>query len=135
MVRRFIAWKSIVTEKDELNLDGNQIREAQQNLDRSNHTVDLRINETYCWLMVPYIDQFGDMKTIQWEVSSISGGDDSIVSKAAKKMIQSEQIIMNWAPALLLMQLDDLLWKDSNPAPGGRARSPRIPVQSEVSIV
>ena len=113
-VRRFIAWKSIVTEKDELNLDGNQIREAQQNLDRSNHTVDLRINETYCWLMVPYIDQFGDMKTIQWEVSSISGGDDSIVAKAAKKMIQSEQIITNWAPALLLMQLDDLLWKDSN---------------------
>lgn len=113
-VRRFIAWKSIVTEKDELNLDGNQIREAQQNLDRSNHTVDLRINETYCWLMVPYIDQFGGMKTIQWEVSSISGGDDSIVSKAAKKMIQSEQIITNWAPALLLMQLDDLLWKDSN---------------------
>lgn len=113
-VRRFIAWKSIVTEKDELNLDGNQIREAQQNLDRSNHTVDLRINETYCWLMVPYIDQFGDMKTIQWEVSSISGGDDSIVSKAAKKMIQSEQIITNWAPALLLMQLDDLLGKDSN---------------------
>lgn len=113
-VKRFIAWKSIVTEKDELNLDGNQIREAQQNLDRSNHTVDLRINETYCWLMVPYIDQFGDMKTIQWEVSSISGGDDSIVAKAAKKMIQSEQIITNWAPALLLMQLDDLLWKDSN---------------------
>lgn len=113
-VRRFIAWKSIVTEKDELNLDGNQIREAQQNLDRSNHTVDLRINETYCWLMVPYIDPFGDMKTIQWEVSSISGGDDNIVAKAAKKMIQSEQIITNWAPALLLMQLDDLLWKDSN---------------------
>ncbi len=113
-VRRFIAWKSIVTEKDDLNLDGNQIREAQQNLDRSNHTVDLRINETYCWLLVPYIDQFGDMKTIQWEVSSISGGDDSIVSKAGKKMIQSEQIITNWAPALLLMQLDDLLWKDSN---------------------
>ena len=113
-VKRFIAWKSIVTEKDELNLDGNQIREAQQNLDRSNHTVDLRVNETYCWLLVPYIDQFGDMKTIQWEVSSISGGDDSIVAKAARKMIQSEQIITNWAPALLLMQLDDLLWRDSN---------------------
>ena len=113
-VKRFIAWKSIVTEKDDLNLDGNQIREAQQNLDRSNHTVDLRINETYCWLLVPYIDQFGDMKTIQWEVSSICGGDDSIVYKAGKKMIQSEQVITNWAPALLLMQLDDLLWKDSN---------------------
>lgn len=92
-VRRFIAWASILSDKDDLNLDGNQIRETQQNLDRSNQTVDLRIKETYCWLMVPYIDQYGDMKTIQWETNNISGGDDSIVSKAAKKMIQGEQII------------------------------------------
>ena len=113
-VRRFIAWTTIMSDKDDLNLDGNQIRETQQNLDRSNHTVDLRIKETYCWLMVPYIDQYGDMKTIQWETNNISGGDDSIVAKAAKKMIQGEQIITNWAPSLLLMQLDDLLWKDQN---------------------
>ena len=116
-VKRFLAWKSIVSDKDDLNLDGNQVREAQQNLDRSNRAVDRHINETYCWLLVPYIDPFGDMKTIQWEASSISGGDDSIVAKAARKMIQSEQIITNWAPALLLMQLDDLLWKDRNDIP------------------
>ena len=113
-VRRFIAWKSIMSEKDELNLDGNQIRETDNNLNRSNQTVELRIKETYCWLLVPFIDQYEDMKTIQWEPSNIGGGDESIVSKAAKKMIQNEQIITNWAPALLQMSLDDLLWKDSN---------------------
>ena len=113
-VRRFIAWTSIMSDKDDLNLDGNQVRETQQNLGRSSHTVDLRINETYCWLMVPYIDQYGDMKTIQWETNNISGGDDSMISKAAKKMLQGEQIITNWAPSLLLMQLDELLWKDQN---------------------
>ena len=113
-VKRFIAWKSIMSDKEDLNLDGNQIRETQNNLDRSNQTVELRIKETYCWLMVPFIDQFEDMKTIQWEISNIGGGDESIVSKAARKMIQGEQIITNWAPALLQMCLDDLLWKDSN---------------------
>lgn len=113
-VKRFIAWKSIMSDKDDLNLDGNQVRETQNNLDRSNQTVELRIKETYCWLLVPYIDQFEDMKTIQWEISNIGGGDESIVSKAARKMIQGEQIITNWAPALLQMSLDDLLWKDSN---------------------
>lgn len=112
-VKRFIAWKSIMSDKDDLNLDGNQIRETQNNLDRSYQTVELRIKETYCWLLVPFIDQFEDMKTIQWEISNI-GGDEGIVSKAARKMIQSEQIITNWAPALLQMCLDDLLWKDSN---------------------
>lgn len=113
-VKRFIAWKSIMSDKDDLNLDGNQIRETQNNLERSNQTVELRIKETYCWLLVPFIDQFEDMKKIQWEISNIGGSDESIVSKAARKMIQSEQIITNWAPALLQMCLDDLLWKDSN---------------------
>jgi len=55
-VKRFIAWKSIMSEKDELNLDGNQIRETENNLNRSNQTVELRIKETYCWLLVPFID-------------------------------------------------------------------------------
>jgi hypothetical protein len=64
--------------------------------------------------MVPYIDHYEDMKTIQWEISNLGGGDESIVSKAARKMIQSEQIITNWAPALLQMSLDELLWTDSN---------------------
>jgi hypothetical protein len=113
-VRRLIAWQSIVTDKDELNLDGNQNREALSHVNRCNDTVELRLKETYCWLIVPFIDQFGDMKSIQWEVSSISGGSDPIVTKAAKKMIQEEQVITKWAPALLQMSLDDLLWKDSD---------------------
>lgn len=113
-VRRFIAWKSIMSEKDELNLDGNQIRETDNNLNRSNQTVALRIKETYCWLLVPFIDPNEDLKTIQWEISNIGGGDENIVAKAAKKMIQNEQVITNWAPALLQMSLDDLLWKDSD---------------------
>jgi len=113
-VRRFIAWKSIMSDKDDLNLDGNQIRETQSNLTRSNDTVELRLKEAYRWLMVPFIDQYGDMKQIQWEITDISGGNESIVSKAARKMIQSEQVITNWAPALLQMCLDDLLWKDAN---------------------
>mgnify|MGYP000136451310 FL=1 len=73
-----------MSDKDDLNLDGNQIRETQSNLNRSNDTVELRLKETYRWLLVPYIDQFGDMKTIQWEISDISGGTESIKENAAK---------------------------------------------------
>ena len=113
-VRRLIAWQSIISDAEELNLDGNQSREAQSNLNRSNDTVELRLKETYCWLLVPFIDQYGDMKEIQWEISSLSGGTDSIVLKAAKKMIQEEQVITKWAPALLQMSLDELLWTDNN---------------------
>lgn len=113
-VRRFIAWKSIISDKDDLNLDGGQLREADNSLNRSNSAVESRIKETYCWLLVPYIDQYEDIKTVQWEISNLGGGDDGIVSKVTKKMLQGEQIITTWAPALLKMNLDELLWKDSN---------------------
>lgn len=113
-VKRWIAWTSIISDKDDLNLDGGQLREAQSSLSRSNSQVETRLKETYCWLLVPYIDQYEDIKTIQWEISDLGSGDDSIVSKAIGKMLQGEQVITAWAPALLKMSLDGLLWKDSD---------------------
>lgn len=112
-VREWLAWKSIMDDKESLNLDIAQTKEADNSLHRSNETVESRIKETYCWLLTPSIDLHVDMKTIQWEPIRISGGTDSIVTKAAGKMIQQELLITKWAPALLKMVLDDVLWKDS----------------------
>lgn len=113
-VKRFLAWKSIKEDSVDLNLDAAQNRETENNLNRSNQTVEARILETYCHLLVPYIDREVDLKTIIWDEISIRGGTDSIVTKAARKMQQNEQLITQWAPALLNMQLDDLLWQDRN---------------------
>lgn len=111
--REYLAWKSIIDDKEVLNLDVSQTREADGSLHRSNDTVESRIKETYCWLLAPYIDRFVDMKVVQWEAIRISGGTDSIVIKAANKMMQQELLITKWAPALLTMELDNILWKDS----------------------
>lgn len=54
------------------------------------------------------------MKTIVWDTIRISGGTESIISKAANKMLKNEAIITQWAPALLLMELDNVLWRDSD---------------------
>lgn len=113
-VKRFLAWKSIKEDSVDLNLDAAQNRETENNLNRSNQTVEARILETYCHLLVPYIDREVDLKSIIWDEISIRGGTDSIVTKAARKMQQNEQLITQWAPALLNMQLDDLLWQDRN---------------------
>ena len=113
-VREFLAWKSILDDKEVLNLDVAQNKEVDNNIRRSTETVEVRIKETYCWLLAPYIDRAVDMRTIQWESDRISGGTDSIVSKASRCMQQQEQLITKWAPALLLMELDDILWKESN---------------------
>lgn len=112
--RRYLAWLSIKEDSEDLNLDAAQNRETDNNLRRSNDTVELRIKETYCWLLVPYIDRAVDMKTVVWDTIRISGGTDTIVAKAAKKMIQNEALISKWAPALLLMELDNVLWTEND---------------------
>lgn len=112
--KRFLAWTSILSDKDDLNLDGSQVRETENNQRRCNTTIEARIKETYCWLVVPYIDPFEDMRTIQWETSDLGGGSESILKKAATEMEQKEQIITKWAPTLLQMTLDDYLWQDKD---------------------
>ena len=110
--RQFLAWKSIKEDSEDLNLDAAQNRETQNMLERCDRTIEDRIRETYCWLLVPYIDLDVSKSDIVWETISIRGGTDTIVAKAARKMEQNEQLIGKWAPALLLMELDKLLWGD-----------------------
>jgi hypothetical protein len=113
-VKSYIAWKSIKDDSEDLNLDAAQNRETDNSLTRANETVDARIKEAYCWLIVPYIDKSVDMKTLVWDTIRISGGNDGIIAKAAKKMLQNEAIITQWAPTLLKMELDNVLWRETN---------------------
>jgi len=113
-VRQYLAWYSIKEESESLNLDAAQNKETENNLKQSSNTVDMRILETYCWLLVPYIDRENDIKTINWNKTQIRGGNESIVAKAARKMLDNEDLIVEWAPSLLLMELDNLLWQDND---------------------
>lgn len=113
-VRQYLAWLSIKEESESLNLDAAQNKETDNNLKESNNTVDMRILQTYCWLLVPYIDRENDIKTINWNKTQIRGGDESIVAKAAAKMLDNEDLIVEWAPSLLLMELDNLLWQGND---------------------
>lgn len=110
-VRRFIAWTSIKEDSQDLNLDAAQNRETEQSLKRSDETVELRLKEAWCWLLVPSVDTY-DRKTLDWERTRLSG--DGLISRTAKKLLQNEWAVTKWAPALLLMELDNLLWQGVN---------------------
>ena len=112
-VKELLAWRSIKDDRERLNLDAAQNAETDSNIARCDKTVADRINETYCWLLVPDIDRVVDMKTIVWNRDRLPGRDQ-IVAKAAAKMIQNEQVITKWAPALLKMELDNLLWREDD---------------------
>ena len=108
-VRRYLAWDSIIDDADALNLDAHQRREASRFKSRSNDTLEICLNETYCWLLVP--TQEG-ADPIHWEETRIPGSQDNPVSKAVKKVRSDGQVIKKWSPAMLRMELDKWLWKD-----------------------
>ena len=112
-VRDLLAWQSIKSDSERLNLDAAQNAETASNISRCNEGVRIRLNEVYCWLLVPSIDSGTDMKTVFWETDKLVG-TEPIVAKSAAKMIQNDQIITKWAPTLLKMELDNLLWKDDD---------------------
>ena len=113
-VRLFLAWKSVSADSEDLNLDASQRRETKNSVERSEKTVDDRILETYCWLVVPSVDQNVDMRTIEWNPTKISGKNRGLIAECGKVMIDHEDIILKWAPMLLKMELDNLLWRDKN---------------------
>lgn len=112
--KQYIAWDSIKADRESLNLDVAQTRETEQSARRADESLDAKIQEAYSWLLYPRIDLLGGSMDIEWEVEHVAGGGESIVAKMARKLLSDEAAIQTWAPALLKMELDRVLWKDSD---------------------
>ncbi|WP_165173327.1 DUF499 domain-containing protein [Adlercreutzia sp. ZJ242] len=110
--RAYLAWKSISDDRESLNLDMAQTRETEQNVRRAEQTLKTRIQEAYSWLIAPHVDLSSGLMGVKWETDRIAGGGEDVVRKAAGKLASNEAAISRWAPALLRMELDKLLWKE-----------------------
>lgn len=112
-IRNLLAWESIQSDSVQLNLDQAQINETASNIAIYNDAVNTQLKIVYSWLLVPYIDRDADMKQLLWDANKLPGSEE-IIPKTAAKLKQDEQIITKWAPMLLWMELENLLWKDSD---------------------
>ncbi|OAT81704.1 Swt1 family HEPN domain-containing protein [Desulfotomaculum copahuensis] len=113
-VRQYLAWQSIKKEREEekLNLDAFQSRQVDTRIVEMDKTIDARIKETYHWLLVP--GQPDGTGPVSWEaIKLVNGSNDSIITRASKRLVRDELLISQWSPVLLKMQLDKYLWKDA----------------------
>ena len=117
--RRFLAWKSVVRDREALNLDAHQRREAAEGEKASDDTVRLRLNEAWRWLLVPVQHVLPDgVGGLAWDVvQAPGGGGDPIAARAWQRMRSNEHVIPEWSPALLAMELERWFWR-------GRAHVP-----------
>ncbi|MEI6309440.1 MAG: Swt1 family HEPN domain-containing protein [bacterium] len=108
-VRQQLAWDSILRDKDSLNLDPFQLRQAETKLAGAAETVKVRLPETYIWLLVP--TQKNPMDPLDWNEIRLSG-QDRLAVRACRKLCLEEHLIVNMGGVRLRMVLDKIpLWR------------------------
>ncbi|MCC7058999.1 MAG: hypothetical protein IT508_02065 [Burkholderiaceae bacterium] len=111
-LRRFLAWESILAEKETLNLDPHQERQAQTQLQAADGTVTARLPETCQWLLHP--EQKTPQAPIEWQAVRLSGAD-ALSARASKRLRNDETLVINLGATILRKHLDDVpLWRDGH---------------------
>lgn len=107
-VRQFLSWSSIWDDRETLNLDQFQTRQADTKRKNSDEVVDARVPETYQWLLVP--SQPDPKGAVTWTDLRLQGSD-SLASRAAKKLKNEESLMVQMGGVRLRTELDRIpLW-------------------------
>jgi predicted AAA+ superfamily ATPase len=108
-LRRYLAWASIVGQKETLDLSPHQLRQAETQRVSANSTVTSRLPEAYQWLLVPVQDKPTD--SINMEAFRLSG-QEPLAVRASKKLRGDELLVPGMAGTRLRMELDRVpLWR------------------------
>lgn len=112
-VRKYLAWESILAEKvTPLNLDPQQVKQAETQKAMAESAVKSRLPETYQWLLAP--TQKNPAAPIEWQAFRLTG-QDGLAMRASKKLKNDELLITTYAPTLLRMELDRVpLWRGNH---------------------
>ncbi len=115
-VRRFLAWESILAEKGKegLNLDPQQVAQAETQRTAADGTVTARVPEAYQWLLVPV--QTSPQAKEEWQATRL-GGTDAMAVRVSKKLRSEELLITSLAGTRLKMELERVpLWRGDHVA-------------------
>jgi predicted AAA+ superfamily ATPase len=111
-VRKFLAWESILDEKEKLDLSPYQVKQAETQRTAADGAVTARLPETYQWLLVP--TQANPQAPVTWQTIRLSG-NDSLAQRASKKLRNDELLVINLAASRLRMDMDRVpLWRGNN---------------------
>jgi hypothetical protein len=101
--RKFLAWESILDEKDTLDLSPHQVKQAETQKTAADGAVAARLPETYQWLLVP--TQTNPQSPVSWQIIRLSG-NNGLAERASKKLRNDELLVVNFAASRLRMDLD-----------------------------
>ena len=108
-VRKYLAWESILAEKETLNLTPFQQRQAESQRSTAESTVTARLPEAYQWLIIP--EQATPQEPISLRAAKLTGSD-ALAVRASRKLKSEETLIGALGSTVLRMRMDDVpLWR------------------------
>ena len=108
-VRHYLAWGSILGEKDILDLSPHQVRQAEEQKKIANSVIEARLPEAYQWLLVP--EQKTPQAAVEWQPIRLTG-QDPLAVRASKRLNKDELLLTGFAGTRLRMELDRVpLWR------------------------
>lgn len=111
-VRRYLAWQSILDEKNELDLTPYQVRQAETQKTSADGAVWARLPEVYQWLLVP--TQSTPQSAIEWQIFRLSG-QEPLAVRVSRKLRSDELLLTNLAASRLRLELDQVpLWRNNH---------------------
>ena len=108
-LRRYLAWVSILDEKEELNLDPHQARQAETQMKAADEAVTARLPEAYQWLLVP--GQERPDAEVSWEAIRLTASG-ALAERAGKRLRNEELLVQGLGATILRKHLDEVpLWR------------------------
>jgi len=112
--RRYLAWDSIVNEKETLDLSPHQVKQAENQKASADGAVTARLPEAYQWLLVPV--QSTPQAEIEWQAFRLSG-QEGLAVRASKELRKRDLLLTAIAGTVLRMELDKIpLWRGEHVA-------------------
>ena len=112
-LRRYLAWDSILKERDELNLDPHQARQAETQRSAADSAVAARLPETYLWVLVP-TQKKDPGAPVEWQASRLTGSDPLAV-RASTRLRRDELLITTLGGTIVRKAIDEVpLWRGNH---------------------
>ena len=106
-----LAWKSIARDADSgrLDLRTSESALAQKKAAEAGETLQTRLKEAWCYLMVPHQDS--PQSDVSFHASRIPS-QDGVLSHASKKLVADEALLPEIGPVRLNRELEKTIWAD-----------------------
>ncbi|MFZ4664286.1 MAG: Swt1 family HEPN domain-containing protein, partial [Caldilineaceae bacterium] len=108
-LRRYLAWASILDDKDLLDLSPHQVKQAETQRNSADGAVTARLPEAYQWLLTPI--QQKPQGPVEWQVARLTG-QDALAVRASKKLRNDDLLATALAGTVLRQEMDRVpLWR------------------------